>query len=301
MKKLPDTITLPIKQWSLNNLIAVDITGLTCNLYRVDEFDFSEGVTFTDFTLNIDYPDDSKTGKDVIAEIRFIDTGMPPIVEVYTFEGSRITDTIKVPNNSIQGSSTRLHVAAYLFDSEDNYNVDMGLAAGMPAAYMAGSYFSETSVNPWQEPDIFTVVRDADNQEYTVSFPSRLNIKMDHGNFTNNNPVISWDPYPGADNGYVVAVLVSNKDNKYIEADNVKNTLWRLAFCDYTENTTITVFSEGVRFVESYQSEGLIQEPSLKPGEILRVEVFVLDDSGKIDSSNRIGALFMDTFSLVVN
>jgi len=296
MKKLPDTITLPIKQWSLNNLIAVDITGLTCNLYRVDEFDFSEGVTFTDFTLNIDYPDDSKIGKDVIAEIRFIDTGMPPIVEVYTFEGSRITDTIKVPNNSIQGSSTRLLITSYLFENEDDYNVDMGVYSSIITPLMTDSFFSETTENPWQKADILTIIRDAENQEYTVKFPPSLNIKMDHGNFTNNNPVISWDHYPEAVDGYFTVVLVKDKNRSSIDSDRV----FAVAYYAYTTESRVTVDSSMVTFTPtSIPSVSEENPPSIAPGDMIRIEVFVLDGTGTLNTQSKKGAILMDTKTII--
>jgi len=79
MKKLPNEIVLPVKQWSTDSIIAIDTNGLKCNLYRVDDFNFSDGISTTEFTLNIDYPNGSKNGKNVITEIQFIDTGMPPL------------------------------------------------------------------------------------------------------------------------------------------------------------------------------------------------------------------------------
>ncbi len=166
MKQMPNEVLLPVKQWSLDSIIAIDTGGLACNLYRVDEFNFSEGVSFTDFTLNIDYPNGSKVGKDVLTEIRFNDTGMPPLTYLSTFEGSRITLDISVPNNSIQGSSTRIQVTSYLFDNPDNLNIEAGFFASSPALYMSNSNFSESTENPWRKADVFTLIRDTDYQEF---------------------------------------------------------------------------------------------------------------------------------------
>jgi hypothetical protein len=171
MKEMPNQISLPVKQWSLDSIIAIDTSGLMCNLYRVDSFKFSAGVSFTEFTLHIDYPDSSKIGKDVISEIRLIDTGMPPIISFATFEGSRISTTISVKNNSIQGSSARMQISSYLFDNRAGMNTELGFFSSIPAWYMSGSKFSETTNNPWQRSEIFTLIRDAENQEFTISYP----------------------------------------------------------------------------------------------------------------------------------
>jgi hypothetical protein len=258
MKKLPSSITLPVKQWSVDSIIAVDVSGLVCNLYRVDAFNFSLGVSFTEFTLNIDYPDASKIGKDVITEVRFIDTGMPPITLLNEFEGSRIIEAIPVLNSYIQGSSTRIQVTSYLFNSPDDYNIESAVFASMPTFLMAGSYISESTVNSWQEQDIFTLIRSGENQEFTVKFPQRMKIRMEHDNFTNNNPVVSWDPYPGASNGYFIMVLVKEQSS-YPDLKITSGVdAWAVAFYDHTKNTSINVISEKISFTPIHSSKGII-------------------------------------------
>jgi hypothetical protein len=294
MKKLPDEITLPVKQWSIDSIIAVDINGLVCNLYRVDDFDFSDGVTFTEFTLNIDYPDASKIGKKVITEVRFIDTGMPPATFDSTFEGSRITETVPVLNSFIQGSSTRIQVTSYLFDSEDDMNIEMGVYASRPAVFMTGSYASETTDNPWQSgKHIFTLQRDG-NQEFTVTFSQHLNIRMDHGNFTNNNPIISWNPYPGANNGYFVLVFVRDKDGTSIDDGS---DIFAIAYHTYTQETQVTVYSSRIKFTPTYTTIHEIP-PSIVTGDIIRIEIFVLDGSGTLNTRTKQGAFLMDAITI---
>ncbi len=263
----------------------------------MDYFDFSEGVTFTEFTLNIDYPNGSMFGKEVLTEIRFIDTGMPPLVEFDGFEGSRITKTIPVLNSYIQGSSTRILVTSYLFDNPDDMNFDAGLFGGLPAAYMSGSYFSESTKNPWREENIFTLTRDTEGQEFTITFPQRMNIKMAHENFTNNNPVISWNSYPGA-SGYFVMVIVQERNENPNKDTFSGSDLWEVAFYGYTRDANITVFSERITFDTVYTSEAAI-EAQIKQGDFIRVEVYALDGFGTLDTKTKKGVLAMDSVNII--
>jgi len=293
MKKIPDTISLPVKQWSPDSIIAIDTSGLTCNLYRVDGFDFSDGISHTAFTLNIDYPDATKVGKDVITVIDYLDTGMPPYIFNSVFEGSRITETVELLNGYIQGSSTRICITSYLIEDPDNMNLDIGIYASRLAILMTDTSFSESTVNPWQQPDIFTVNRNGGGQEFTIAFPPSLNIKMEHGNFTNNNPVVSWDAHPQAQNGYFVLVLVENKNRLEPEDELVS-----IACHEYTINTSITFNSNLVRFTPVYSTIGEIP-PSIVPGDKIRVEVFVLDGSGRLNTVEKQGALLMDAATII--
>jgi hypothetical protein len=297
MKRVPDQIVLPVKQWSLDNIIAIDTSGVAVNLYRVDGFNFSPGITLTEFILNIDYRDASKIGKDVITEVRFIDTGMPPITIESTFEGSRITETIPVLNSSIQGSSTRILVTSYLFESTDDWNTEVGVFAGQLTLLMTGSRFSETTENPWQPPAVFTLRRDAEGQEFTVKFPQRMNIKMDHGNFTNSNPVVSWDAYPDAQ-GYLVMVIVEERAVNPNKDTFSGSDLWAVAFYDYTKSTSITIYSELINFTTVYVEESVI-EPQINPGDFIRMEVYALDSSGVVDTKTRTGILAMDSLNII--
>jgi len=298
MKRLPNEIVFPVRQWSLDNIIAVDTNGFVCNLYRVDDFNFSDGVSFTEFTLNIDYPNSSATGKDVVTEINFIDNGMPPITNISTMEGNRTTLTITVLNNHIQGSSTRVQITSYLFDNSAKLNVDPGIYGSRFVPFMmSGSHFSETTANPWQPPDIFTLRREENNQEFTISFPQSMNIRFDHQNFSTNNPVVRWNPYPGA-NGYLIMVIVQEK-NKYLSSDTFSGSeLWAVAFYDYTNDTSITIYSEQIIFTTIIGS-GFAIEPNIKSGDFVRIEVYALDGSGAIDTRTKTGALAMDSYNFI--
>ncbi|MCL2441956.1 MAG: DUF4382 domain-containing protein [Treponema sp.] len=292
MSNIPDEIVLPVRQWSLDSIIAIDTFGFVCNLYRVDDFDFSEGVTFTEFTLNINYPGSSVNGKNVLTEIRFIDTGMPPLVHFSKFEGNFITEKILVPNNSIQGSSTRIHITSYLFDDIRNLNTEIGLFASKPTLFMTKSSFSESTDNIWQKPDVFNVIRGMTGQEFTISFQPRLNIKMHHDNFTNNRPLITWDSYPGASNGYFVLVLIPNKDEEEIEEGN--NSFFTIGFHAFTNETQVRVNTSRITFTNTYSSIHEIP-PKITNGDIIKIEVYVLDGSNTLNTATQKGAYLMDT------
>jgi len=292
MKKLPNEIVLPVKQWSIDSVIIIDTNGLKCTLYRVDEFNFSDGVSVTEFTLNIDYPNGSKNGKDVITEIQFIDTGMPPLTYLNTFEGSRITINASALNSSIQGSSTRIRITSYLFDDPSNLNLEPGFfASRLVPLMMTDSHFSESTQNPWQKPDVFIINRNMTGQEFTVTFPRRLNIKMNHDNFTNNRPTITWDSYPNASYGYYVQVLVKNIDET---AYDNKDSYFAKAYEAYTKEPKVTVFSNMISFTNTYTTLHEIP-PKVVKGDFMVIEVFVLDGSGSLDTQAKKGALLMDT------
>jgi len=290
---IPNQIILPIKQWSLTEIIAIDTNGITGTLYRVDEYDFSPGITFTEITLHIDYPDASKSGNYVLTEVQFLDNYMPPITIVDTLKGRRKTQRVKFLNDSPHGSHIRISVTSYLFDSIDNLNTVLGFVANQPALLMAGAIFAETTDNPWQPPPVFTLLSGIENQEFTIRFPNRLNIRMNHGNFTNNNPVVSWDPYPGA-NGYFVLVTVRDKLSNVAANRN----LLVPAFYQHTMNTSSTINSHRISFtpIDTFYS---IIPPAITHGDFIRIEVYALDHSGFLDSVNKTGALFMDSLTVV--
>ena len=297
-KQVPSSISLPVKQWSLNNIIAIDTSGMVGNLYRVDEFNFSSGVSFTEIILNINYPDTSKIGMYVVTEIKFIDTGMPPEIIESVLDGTRIVERIELRNNSIQGSSTRIHISSYLFEKEEDYNIHLGIFANLPTAIMYGSHFLETTFNPWQPADIFTIIRDAEEQEFTVSFPHSMNVRMEHENFTNNEPVISWDPYPKA-KGYFVMVVVKEHSINYHKDSFSGSDVWAMAFYGYTNDTNITVYSELITFTETFTGDFDLIEPMIKLGDPIRVEVYALDGSGALDTETKTGALAMNSLNII--
>jgi len=297
VKKLPNEIKLPVKEWSINEVIVLDIANCENKLYRIDSFDFSEGVTFTELTLTVKYPDSSKNGKYVITEINFIETGMPPITRINQFNGDSIVEKVKVLNSYIMGNSTKIKINSYLFDDFSKLNVDGGFYADKIAAIMNGSYYAETTENPWQSPSIFTLNRDGNNN-FEVSFPKKLNIKMTPNDFSSNSPEISWDNYPGAQNGYLVIVLVKDMQANPNKDDDDGSDVWDIAFLKQTNENKVTVFSEQIIFTPVYTSEFMIN-PTIKSGKVLRIEIYALDSSGKINTKNKTGALCMDSLNII--
>jgi hypothetical protein len=297
MNKFPNEVNLPVKQWSPNDIIAIDTAGVKVNLQRVDEFNFN--VNFTEFTLNVDYPDSSASGKEVAAVIEFIDSGMTTQTITGTIEGSRFTENVMIPNNYFIGSNTQLRITAYLFDDPEDLNTEVGVYASNLTEIMSGSRFSETTVNPWQEEQIYTLERDETGQELTVEFPRRLNIRMEHENFTTNNPVISWDSHPDARNGYFAMVLTENKDRQSDSDSEAESSFFNLAWYERTDESE---FQFPLQFGESYEIDSnlntVVRESDIVPGDIIRIEVYVLDDSGTLDLENRTGALCMNSLNV---
>jgi len=291
MRELPDHFLLPIRQWSLDSIIAVDAMGVTANLYRVDEFSFSRGVSFTEVVIHIDIPGSPRIGSDVVTEIQFIDTGHTKTL-LGTFEGGRVTKMEPILNDMIQGSSTRIQITSFLLEDPDALDTKMVVFANVPTLLMTSSHVSASSDNPWQPPVIFTLRRDIPGQEFTVPFPGRMNIRMDHGNFTNNNPVVSWDPSPGA-NGYFMLAVVRNRDfDPNIESQD-GNRFFIPAFYYFTMGTSAIIDSELISFTQVGS-----QPARINPGDIIRIEVYALDGSGFLDSVNRQGALLMDAVTI---
>jgi len=290
---IPSQISIPVKQWSMEDGIVIDAGGITGNLNISDEFNFSSDIDFTEITLHIDYPDSSKHGKYVLTEVQFLDIAKPPITIIGMLQGSRLTHKAEFLDDFLQGSSTRVSITSYLFNSVDNLNTVVGLVANQPALLMAGALISESTDNTWQPPVVFTLYSGLGNQEFTIRFPSRLNIRMDHGNFTNNNPVVSWDPYPGA-NGYFVLVTVRDKLSNVVANRNELVP----AFYQRTKETSVIINSHRISFtpIDTFLS---IIPPAIDSGDFIRIEVYALDHSGFLDSANKTGALFMDSVTIV--
>ncbi len=162
---------------------------------------------------------------------------------------------------------------------------------------MVKSHFTETTENPWQPNKQFTITK---NQKNTadISFPKRLNIKMEHENWTNNNPVISWDEYPGANNGYFVFLLIKDVQANPNGDDLDGSENWDIAYYNRVTTTQITVCSEKIIFIPVYNSE-FITFPTINAGDIMRVEIFVLDDSGILNTNEHKGCLFMDSLNII--
>jgi uncharacterized repeat protein (TIGR02543 family) len=269
---MPSELTLPVSRWSMDNGIFFSGNILSGNLYRNDSFTFSPDITFTEVTLNIEYPDASQSGRYVLTEMQFLDIAKPPVTLIGRLQGSRVTKRAEVLNDTALRSGTRVLVTSYLFNNIDGLNTSLGFVANRPALLMAGSQIAESTDNPWQPPAIFTLSMGGANN-FTVRFPNRMNVRMNHANFTNNNPVVSWNPFPGANGYFVLGLLMRNNPGSPITP----------IFHHHTMQTSITASSL----------------PALNPGDIVVVQVFALDRSGFLDTANMTGALFMETLTIV--
>ena len=271
---LPGQIPLPTRQWCMDDGIVLSGGILTGTLYSTENFNFSPEIIFTGVTLHIEYPNASQSGRYVLTAVQFLDIAKPPVTLIGTLQGNRASKRAYVLNDFTQ---SRVMITSYLFHSINDLNTSIGLVANQPALLMAGSHIAETTANPWQPPAVFTLSSGVESQ-FTIRFPHRMNIRMNHGNFTISNPVVSWDPIPGA-NGYFVMGLVQNRDFN----PPVNNNLFAPVFYHHTMETTVTINSL----------------PVINPGEFIRVEVFALDNSGFLDTENRTGAILMDTLTIV--
>jgi hypothetical protein len=66
-----------------------------------------------------------------------------------------------------------------------------------------------------------------------------------------------------------------------------------MAYNHFTTGTSATVDSELISFTSGSQSA------RINKGDFIVIEVYVLDNSGFLDTANRTGALFRDTLTVV--
>jgi hypothetical protein len=153
------------------------------------------------------------------------------------------------------------------------------------------------TANPWQPPHTCEIVKGEKNKA-SIEFPHRLNIKMNHQNWTDNNPVVTWDAYPGANNGYLVFVLVKDTQSNPNRDDLDGAEIWDIAAYDKVDTTEYEVFSNLISFIQIETSE-FVLEPSIQEGDIIRVEIFVLDGTDTFSTRQHKGCLYMDSLNVV--
>ena len=181
-----------------------------------------------------------------------------------------------------------------------DFNVEFGYSANELGFVMSDAYFSETTNNPWQPIKTIIVNKDQNNTE-SISFPKRLNIKMTPGDFSLNNPVISWDAFPEADNDYLVIVLLKDQqEEKDIKYDNDQNKIWDVVFSKVVKDCTeVQVFSNKLLFNPVYPAGNVeFNQIIVQPGELIRIEVYALDGSGRLNTITKSGALYMDSINI---
>jgi hypothetical protein len=120
---------------------------------------------------------------------------------------------------------------------------------------------------------------------------------MEHGNFTNNNPIVSWRPYPGASGYYVIAYVKERNVNPNKDTESGSDIM-AIAYYKYTTDTNVRISSEKISFTPVYSTRSM-SEPSINPGDFIRVEVYALDNSGMLDTRRKKGALYMDSLNII--
>ena len=296
-KEVPSSITIPIKEWSLNEVITIAQGGIENKLYRVSNFDFSDSITFTDMTIDVIYPDDSKSGKIVILEVKFVENGMPPKYFPNVLIGNSFSQKISISDSFIMGDDTLLEINCYLLNNQNDANLKIKTFANRATLMPTDMKFSESNYNPWSNKKKYKLIK-SDNNHFIVNFQKRLNIKITPTDFSVNNPEISWDAYPCADNGYLVFAMIKDRQDNINNDDNDGNNTWDIIFMEQTNENKIKLYSESILFNSVYNSE-FTTPPNINSGDILRIEVYVLDKSDNLNTNNKTGAIFMDSLNII--
>ena len=268
MGDMPSQMAVPIRLWDLDNRIVLGGDEVTGTLYRNDSFDFSPEIRFTEVTINVDYPNTSWNGSYVLTQVQFMDIARPPLTLIGRMQGSRAIKRAEIASDPTQASSASVQITSHIFNSIDGLNTSLGLVANELALLMSGSHIAETTDNPWRPPAVFTLFMGGSNN-FTVRFPNRMDVRMNHGNFTSTSPLISWNAFPGAA-GYLVVGL--------------RNSAGSITpiFYHHTVQTSVTTNAL----------------PAMNTGDLIIVQVFALDHTGFLDTENRTGALTMETLTI---
>ena len=222
---------------------------------------------------------------------------MPPKYFVNTLNNNSFSQKISISDSFIMGNDTQLEINCYLLNNENDANLEMKTYANRATVMPTKMNFSESNNNPWQNKKKYKLIRSGANH-FKVYFQKRLNIKMTPTDFSTNNPEISWDAYPGAQNGYLVFAIIKDRQKNINNDDNDGNKIWDIVFMEQTNENKIKLYSESITFNPVSNSE-FTTLPNINPGDILRIEVYVLDSSGKIDTVAKTGALFMDSLNII--
>ena len=229
--------------------------------------------SYTGFTVKVWYPDNSMHEKDVVTEVKFLDSDSPSLVSVNKISGKSAVQNIRINNRYLDNNGSAVRVASLVFDNDD-MNVEMDSYAGpLRGPMITGVYFDHT-------------IRKNADQQFDLTFPKRLNAQLDHRNFSTNHPVLTWDPFPGVSNGYLIILLVKKKDRGFRRSD-ARGKWERIDMLNSTASS-LQLFT-GMLLTEGLDSLG-VRSPSIVPGDIIRFEIFVLDGSRN--------AVFMDSLTI---
>jgi hypothetical protein len=290
--EMPDSFTLGVVQWSINDVIVIDVNGETNTLNRVSSFSFSAGYTSTPVTVTVNHTNAEMNGKVVLIQLKPRAGGGRMINETGTLNNGSLTKTLQVPDSILPSANVSVDITAYLANSVADFNLKPVVYGGEYALNMSGASILETTNNPWQPASSnFTIVKSGSNN-ITLNFRQSMNVRFDNFDFTHNSPVVAWDAWPGAQK-YFVFVLV--KDKVAGSHDNENDDRWDIAFSKVTANTSEKVYSGELHFVPVYATEGLGPSSTFLPGDVVRIEVYALDGSSRLNMAAKTGALFMDS------
>ena len=300
-KNAPKEIDIPIKQWSLDTIISIDAGPNNRIVFnRVKDLNFANRYSYTKLVVDVLYPDSSKNGKQVAVELNPLNESGTVLVEYGVIDNGKVQVIFNVDNlNFLYKDSIEYSVTGYLFDKAENMKIDFAYSNGKLVPMVIGSNFSEITDNDWQENyNIVTIKKDVVNK-FEISFPRRLNIRMTPSDFSTNNPTIVWDKHPEANNGYFVMVITKDMyEEDDISFDDDGNANWDIVFVKYTKDTEVKIYSSEYVVYNTYMPNdpsGL----SIKPGEPIRIEVYVLDSTGKLNTKEKKGAIFMDSLNII--
>jgi len=75
--------------------------------------------------------------------------------------------------------------------------------------------------------------------------------------------------------------------------------MFAIAYSTITKETSTQLFSDKFSFTNIYDTGGGVEEPYIKSGDMFRVEIFVLDGTDIFSTSERLGAMYMDSVNIV--
>ena len=290
---VPGEVRLKAIEWDLARSIALNLDVYEVRLDRTNGSGFASSRSYAALTVDIQYPDASMNGKSIITEVQFLNGEIPSILSVNTISGSSVTEKFQIDNSLLGYGGKDIYITSYIYTRPEDLNIELGYYGGTLGPMITRSYFLESSDNPWQPGTVHTINRNSDRR-VGLSFPKRLNLKLDSMNYTTNNPVLSWDPYPGASNGYLIIFLLWKKEGYFNISENHRK--WTFIGSTFSRENSV-VLSTDLRFTEGYSSLG-VHKPNVLPGDLVRYEVYVLDGSEILGVYGK-GALYMDSLTII--
>ena len=254
--------------------------------------------TSTSFTISITHPDPSVNDKNIIIKISSAVINVPDIILRGVLSSNSITREVQVPDYYFINGRAEIAITSFLFEDPEDKDIDVEMYRNIPSFFMYDPNNTEAYGSTKSVIQGFTLERDR-SQTFRIDFPNSLNIQMEHENFATNNPVVSWNPYPGVMVNYKMAILVREKDDYQSEWE-IGNTTWLPAYTKITSDTFVTAYSNLVNFVESYGSEGIVMSPYLRPGDVFRVEVYAYDSAARQTKETVNQQIFIDTLTILV-